>query len=69
MADIYISEDGDAVVDLQAYSAQYEKRIADLESEIRELMVIQLKQAQFILKQYNEKKLSTNSDGMTNGNR
>jgi len=55
MADIYISEDNDAVVDLQAFTARYEKRIADLESEIRQLMEIQLKQAQFILKQYNER--------------
>ena len=33
MTDIYTSEDGDAVVDLQAYSAGYEKRIAELEQE------------------------------------
>lgn len=33
MPDIYISEDGDATVDLMAFSARYEKRIAELEAE------------------------------------
>jgi len=37
MSDIYISEDGDAVVDLQSYSAQYEKRIVALQIENEKL--------------------------------
>lgn len=37
VSDIYISRDGYATVDLQAYSASYEKRIANLEDENRKL--------------------------------
>ena len=34
MSDIYTSEDGDAIVDLEKFSARYEERIYELKAEI-----------------------------------
>lgn len=36
MSDIYISQDGQATVDLQSYSDKYDKRIAELEAQLAE---------------------------------
>ena len=43
MADIYTSEDGEATVDLQAFSKRYDQIIAELLAENERLLVLATK--------------------------